>query len=108
MITALLEDGSIDYGALEIPIEWSIQRKVIGLFVVCQSSEMFFLSLREYLEPAMECVRLAAGQVPMIVSGLVAETLANQMEEAKMMADTGGDEVALISNRFAWQAERRG
>ena len=105
MITPFLEDGSIDYGTLEKLVDWYIQRKVAGLFAVCQSSEMFFLSLKERLELAKACVRLAAGRVPVIASGHVAETLADQIEEAKMMADTGVEAVVLLSNRFVRQNE---
>jgi 4-hydroxy-tetrahydrodipicolinate synthase len=101
MITPFNEDGTIDYETLEKLISWYIQRGVAGLFAVCQSSEMFFLSLRERLDLARACVRFAAGRVPVIASGHVADDPADQIEEAKMMADTGVQAVVLISNRFA-------
>jgi len=101
MITPFLSDGSIDYPTLEKLIDWYIERGVTGLFAVCQSSEMFFLSLKERLDLARACVRFARGRVPVIASGHVAETVADQVEEAKMMADTGVEAVVLISNRFA-------
>jgi len=105
MITPFLSDGSIDYKTLEKQIDWYIERGVDGLFAVCQSSEMFFLSLKERLELARACIRLSAGRVPVIASGHVAETIEDQVEEAKMMADTGVEAVVLISNRFARQNE---
>ena len=40
-------DGKVDYPALAELIEWYIAHKVSGLFAVCQSSEMFFLSKEE-------------------------------------------------------------
>jgi len=101
MITPFKEDGSIDYGTLEKLIDWYVERGVSGLFAVCQSSEMFFLSLKERRELARAVVRLARGRVPVIASGHVAETIDDQIEEAKMMADTGVEAVVLISNRFA-------
>ncbi len=101
MITPFLPDGAIDYPALERLIDWYIERGVSGLFAVCQSSEMFFLSLRERLDLARACLRIARGRVPVIASGHVAETLVDQIEEAKMMADTGVAAVVLITNRFA-------
>jgi len=66
---------------------------------------MFFLSLKERLELARACVKFARGRVPVIASGHVAETIDDQVEEAKMMADTGIEALVLISNRFARQNE---
>jgi 4-hydroxy-tetrahydrodipicolinate synthase len=105
MITPYRDDGAVDNGALERLVEWYLERGVAGLFAVCQSSEMFQLSLRERLELARECVRLSAGRVPVIASGHVADAIEDQVEEAKMMADTGVEAVVLISNRFARRDE---
>jgi len=101
MITPFSSDGSIDYGTLETLIEWYIARGVTGLFAVCQSSEMFFLSLKERLALARACVKYAAGRVGVIASGHVADDRADQADEAKMMAATGVDAVVLLTNRFA-------
>ncbi|MDX9958095.1 MAG: dihydrodipicolinate synthase family protein [Spirochaetia bacterium] len=101
MITPYTEDGSIDYGTLEKMVDWFVDRGVAGLFAVCQSSEMFFLSLRERLELARACVRFAKGRIPVIASGLIADDLYDQIEEAGMMADTGVEAVVLLTNRFA-------
>ncbi|GAB1483246.1 dihydrodipicolinate synthase family protein [Treponema sp.] len=101
MITPFQKDGSIDYPTLEKLVDWYIECGVSGLFAVCQSSEMFFLSLKERLELARSVVRFARGRVGVIASGHVAETIDDQVEEAKMMAATGVDAVVLISNRFA-------
>jgi 4-hydroxy-tetrahydrodipicolinate synthase len=105
MITPYGLDGGIDYAALERLVEWYLERGVAGLFAVCQSSEMFFLSLRERLELARACVRLARGRAPVIASGHVAEDPVDQVEEAKAMADAGVDAVVLIANRFAHRHE---
>ena len=101
MITPFNEDGGIDYATLRRLVDWYIERGVSGLFAVCQSSEMFFLSLKERLALARACVEYAGGRVPVIASGHVAETVDDQIEEARMMADTGVQAVVLISNRFA-------
>jgi 4-hydroxy-tetrahydrodipicolinate synthase len=101
MITPYNENGSIDYGTLEKMVNWFVDRGVAGLFAVCQSSEMFFLSLRERLELSRACVRFADGRIPVIASGHIADDIADQIEEAKMMADTGIEAVVLLTNRFA-------
>jgi 4-hydroxy-tetrahydrodipicolinate synthase len=105
MITPFREDGAVDYAALEPLVEWYLARGVAGLFAVCQSSEMFYLSLRERLELARASVRRAAGRMPVIASGHVAESLDDQVEEARMMADTGIAALVLITNRFARAGE---
>jgi 4-hydroxy-tetrahydrodipicolinate synthase len=101
MITPYKEDRSIDYEALEKLIDWYIKQGVSGLFAVCQSSEMFFLSLRERIELAKNCVRIAAGRATIVASGHVADSIEDQVREANMMAETGVDAVVLIGNRFA-------
>jgi len=105
MITPYREDGRIDWNALEKLVEWHIERGVAGLFAVCQSSEMFHLSLRERLELARMSIKFAAGRVPVLVSGHVADTLDDQVEEAKMMADTGAAAFILVTNRLAKRHE---
>ncbi len=101
MITPFNKDGSIDYGTLEKLVDWYVERGVAGLFAVCQSSEMFFLSLRERVALSQACVKAARGRVPVIASGHVAETMDDQVEEARLMADTGVQAVVLLTNRFA-------
>ena len=105
MITPYHEDGRIDWDALEKLVEWHIERGVAGLFAVCQSSEMFHLSLRERLELARMSIKFVRGRVPVLVSGHVADSLDDQIEEAKMMTDTGADAFILVTNRLAKRHE---
>ena len=44
MLTPLQQNGDVDYPALEELINWYIKEGSSGLFAVCQSSEMFYLS----------------------------------------------------------------
>ncbi len=66
MLTPFTEEGQVDYPALERLIEWYIDNGVSGLFAVCQSSEMFFLSLEERIKIAGFVKEKAAGRVPVI------------------------------------------
>jgi len=101
MATPSTADNRVDLDAIPPFVEWLLARGVAGLFAVCQSSEMFYLSLRERLELARAVVRAAGGRVPVIASGHVAESARDQLEEGKMMADTGIDALVLLTNRFA-------
>lgn len=47
MLTPLQQNGDVDYPALEELINWYIKEGSSGLFAVCQSSEMFYLSMEE-------------------------------------------------------------
>ena len=101
MLTPFTEAGAVDYGALEKLTDWYIESGVDGLFAVCQSSEMFFLSLEERLDIASAVVKFARGRVPVIASGHVSDSEAAQVEEVNRMGETGVDAVILLTNRFA-------
>jgi len=101
MLTPYTLEGELDFAALEKLIDWYAEQGAAGLFAVCQSSEMFFLSKRERVDLAKACVKFSAGRLPVIASGHVADSATDQLEEARMMADSGVDAVVLITNRFA-------
>jgi 4-hydroxy-tetrahydrodipicolinate synthase len=105
MITPFDDANRIDYRGLEAMIEWYIARNVHGLFAVCQSSEMFFLSKEERTELARFVKEKAAGRVPVIASGHVGDSMEEQIDELKRIAETGVDAVVLVSNRLAAQHE---
>lgn len=105
MLTPFTQDGKIDYEGLEHLVNWYIDRKCDGLFAVCQSSEMYYLTLEERLELARAVVKITAGRVPVIASGNIADTLEERIQETNQMAQTGVDAVVLITNSFAAQEE---
>ncbi|MGI2298043.1 dihydrodipicolinate synthase family protein [Paenibacillus sp. GXUN7292] len=105
MITPFTASNEVDYTALEKLVEWYIQHKVDGLFAVCQSSEMFKLSLDERVELARFIMEKAKGRVPVIASGHIADTFEEQVKELKAMCGTGIDALVLITNRLVQQHE---
>lgn len=100
MITPFKEDKTIDYDAVLKLIEW-YSDKVDGLFAVCQSSEMFFLSFEERLELMRFVKDNAPAGMTVIASGHVADTLDEQAAQALEFIKTGIDAYVFISNRFA-------
>ena len=101
MITPYTEDNKIDYdGVLKI-IEWYDKQGVTGIFAVCQSSEMFFLTKEERLELAKFVVDNTPKHIGVIASGHVAKEFHDQVEEAKAIIDTGIQSYVFISNQFA-------
>ncbi|MCM1044866.1 MAG: dihydrodipicolinate synthase family protein [Candidatus Gastranaerophilales bacterium] len=101
MLTPFQPNGEVDYEGLKALTDWYIVRGSRGLFAICQSSEMFFLSLEERLETARAVVRYAGGRVPVIACGNICDTVEEQIEETRRMAETGVDAVILITNQFA-------
>jgi 4-hydroxy-tetrahydrodipicolinate synthase len=100
MITPFTDSNEIDYAALEQLVEWYIRQGVDGLFAVCQSSEMFFLTLEERRSIARFVVEKADGRVQVIASGHVSDAIADQITELQAMASTGVQAVVLVSNRL--------
>lgn len=101
MLTPFRDDGSIDYEGLNILIEWYIDKGAAGLFTVCQSSEMFNLSLKERTELTKFVKAVSRKRVPVISSGHISFSINDQIEELNKIAEAGADAVIFISNRFA-------
>lgn len=98
-------DGKIDYPAAGALIEWYLSNGVDGIFAVCQSSEMFCLSLEEREALGRFVVEKTAGRVPVVVSGHISEEHGKQLTELSAMAKTRADAVVLVTNRLAAEEE---
>jgi 4-hydroxy-tetrahydrodipicolinate synthase len=105
MITPFTESDRIDYQSLEKLIEWYIHNGVDGLFAVCQSSEMFYLTLEERVSLAAFVKEKSMGRVPVIASGHISDSLEEQVSELRAMAETGIDALVLLTNRLASEEE---
>ncbi|VTR62014.1 dihydrodipicolinate synthase [Actinobacillus pleuropneumoniae] len=88
MLTPFTEQNNVDYEALERLIDWYIERGADGLFAVCQSSEMYTLTLEERVLIAAFVKAKAAGRVPVIASGHVSDAFEDQVTELNAMAET--------------------
>lgn len=105
MITPFTDDNRIDYKAVAALIDWYAAREVTGIFAVCQSSEMFYLSLRERVELTRFIVREARGRLPVIASGHISEDYADQVAELGAITAEEPEAVVLVSNRLARRYE---
>lgn len=101
MITPYTEDGKIDYGAVERLLEFYDQRGVDGVFAVCQSSEMFQLSLPERAALARFIAGNTPGRMQVIVSGHIADDVGQQVREAREIFGEGMSAYVILPNRFA-------
>ena len=50
MVTPFTADNKVDYNGVEAILNWYAENGVDGIFAICQSSEIFFLSFEERLE----------------------------------------------------------
>ena len=105
MVTPFTEDNKIDYNAVEALIGWYAEKGVDGIFAICQSSEIFFLSFEERLELLRFVMIHTPKNISVVASGHVADDLSQQIEEAKAFVQEGIDAYVFISNRFAGEDE---
>ncbi len=101
MLTPFLKTGEIDYEGVEKIVDWYVEQGCSGLFAVCQSSEMFYLSLEERVALARAVVKFAKGRIPVVASGHISDREEDQINEINQMSETGVDAVILLTNRFA-------
>jgi len=105
MITPFTEDNKVDFKAVNALVEWYIAHGADGIFAVCQSSEMFYLTPQEKLDIAKAVVDANHGRIKVIASGHTADDHKRQIDELGAMAKTGVDAVVLVSNRMAKKDE---
>lgn len=107
MITPYKEDGSVDYETAKKYVHWYHDNGCNGIFAVCQSSEIFYLTKEEILklnkvvyDTAQEIYQNGGRKMTIVSSGHVADDVDEQIEELKKLAETGTDALILITNRL--------
>ena len=109
MITPYTKEGKVDYKGVEALVDWYWEKGCDGIFAVCQSSEIFFLTLEErvnigktVVDKANSLAEQDKSRKPMkvVVSGHVSDSFEEQVEELTAMSGVGADALILISNRM--------
>lgn len=109
MVTPYTKEGKVDYKGVQALVEWYWKKGCDGIFAVCQSSEIFFLTLEErvnigktVVEKAKALAEVDKTRKPMkvVVSGHVSDSFGDQVEELTAMSGIGADALILISNRM--------
>lgn len=101
MITPYTADGHVDFEAARRIVSWYAEKGCDGIFAVCQSSEMFFLSLEERVELAKTVVDAAEGRLDVIASGHISDDPEAQIDELGAVWETGVKALVMVSNRMA-------
>lgn len=94
------KSGEIDYEAVDKLVDWYAENGITGIFAVCQSSEMNYLSLDERVALAKAVVKRSAGRMNVVASGHCGVSLQSQLEEVERISETGIDQFVLITNKF--------
>ena len=105
MVTPFDDQGKIDWMGLESLVEWYISKGVDGVFAVCQSSEMFYLTLEERVLLAKFVVEKVNNRCGVIASGHISDCFEDQILEINSMADTGAEAIVLVANRIAAESQ---
>ncbi len=103
MITPYKADGSVDYETACRYVDWYYKSGIDGIFAVCQSSEIFCLSLEERVElnrRVYERAKQRSKDFLVISSGHVSDTLEQQAEELNAIYACGTDALVWITNRL--------
>lgn len=107
MITPYQADGSIDLQTARKYVDWYFENGLDGIFAICQSSEIFYLSLEERValnksvwERAKQLERKSGKKFTVISSGHVSDTVEEQAAELNAVYRSGTDALILITNRL--------
>ena len=107
MVTPYKADGSVDFDMAEKYVDWYFENGLTGIFAVCQSSEIFYLTLEERVElnrrvykRAKELEKQHGRKFTVVSSGHVSDTMEEQAEELNAIWKSGTEALILITNRL--------
>lgn len=107
MITPYKKDGSIDFETVEKYVDWYFENGLTGIFAVCQSSEIFWLSKEEKAElngrvykRAKELEKKSGKPFTVVSSGHTSDSPKDQAAELNAVWESGTDALILITNRL--------
>ncbi|MDD6276680.1 MAG: dihydrodipicolinate synthase family protein [Clostridia bacterium] len=103
MITPYHDDNTVDYEAVRNITKWYADNGCTGIFAVCQSSEMIYLSLDEKVkiaETVVDEVKKSGKNISVVASGHTSDSMDEQIRELTAMAQTGVDAIVWVSNRL--------
>ena len=107
MITPYKADGTVDLETVKKYVHWYHDEGCHGIFAICQSSEIFYLSEEELVainrtvfETVQEIAANGGRRMTVVSSGHVANDIAAQAKTLCRIAESGTDALILITNRL--------
>ncbi|HWB54782.1 MAG TPA: dihydrodipicolinate synthase family protein [Tepidisphaeraceae bacterium] len=104
MVTPYKYDKSIDWECYCALLDWYIEQGVNGIFALCLSSEMFFLTPEERIAIVRAAVKRCNGIVPVIAVGSMGNDLDDHVRFSLQLVDEGVDAVMLTIPEFCESA----
>lgn len=107
MITPYTAEGKIDFETVKKYVKFYYDNGCDGIFSVCQSSEIAYLTVEERVELNKtvydEIIKLSQNggrRMTVVSSGHVADSIDDQAHELNLIAESGTDALILITNRL--------
>lgn len=105
MITPYTDDNRVDLEAAAALVDFYAQNGCDGVFALCQSSEIFFLSDEEKRALMRAVAGANKGRMQLVASAHTAWDIQTQIRQLASMAENGADACVIILNRAAAQDE---
>ena len=96
LVTPMLEDGSLDFNALEALIEWQIESGTNGIVSVGTTGESATVSVSEHLKIINKTINFVDGRVP-VIAGTGGNSTQEAIELTQTAAELGADYALLVT-----------
>ena len=96
LVTPMLENGSLDFNALEALIEWHIESGTNGIVSVGTTGESATVSIPEHLEIINKTINFVDGRVP-VIAGTGGNSTQEAIELTQTAAELGADYALLVT-----------
>ena len=107
MITPYQANGRVDEAAVEQYTHWYAAKGLSGIFAICQSSEIFYLSLSERIainrivyDTVQKINQDRENKITVVSSGHTAYDFEEQVREMNSVYDSNTDALIFITNRL--------
>ena len=96
LVTPMLENGSLDFDALEALVEWHIESETNGIVSVGTTGESATVSVPEHLEIIKKTVDFVDGRVP-VIAGTGGNSTQEAIDLTQTAAELGADYALIVT-----------
>ena len=96
LVTPMLENGSLDFNALEALVEWHIESETNGIVSVGTTGESATVSVPEHLEIIKKTIDFVDGRVP-VIAGTGGNSTQEAIDLTQTAAELGADYALIVT-----------
>jgi len=96
LVTPMLENGSLDFDALEALVEWHIESETNGIVSVGTTGESATVSVPEHLEIIKKTIEFVDGRVP-VIAGTGGNSTQEAIDLTQKASGLGADYVLIVT-----------